>query len=89
MIRIVIENVLLFLLPTAMYLAYVLLTRRHTSPTSAMMGDAPLIWLFAAGAVLVVGTLTYYGSTSGGRPGQVYVPPHMGKDGHIEPGHMQ
>jgi hypothetical protein len=88
MIRIVIENILLFLLPSAMYVAYVLLTRRSTS-AGTLINDAPLIWLFTAGAVLVIATLVYYGSIStGGRVGQPYEPARM-KDGRIEPGHMR
>jgi hypothetical protein len=88
MIRVVIENILLFLLPTAMYVAYVLLVRRGATPAGEALNDAPLVWLFVAGAALVVGTLVFYGSTSGGKPGQVYIPPHV-KNGHIEPGHMK
>jgi hypothetical protein len=85
MIRLVIENVLLFLLPTAAYVAYILLTRRNAT-TGAVISDAPLIWLFIAGALLVSGTLIYFASTSeGGRPDQTYIPPHM-KNGQIEPG---
>jgi len=88
MIRVVIENILLFLTPMAMYIAYMLLTRRADS-AGAVVSDAPLLWLFVAGALLVVATLVFYGSTSGGRPGQVYIPPHMGKDGRIEPGEIK
>jgi hypothetical protein len=88
MIRVVIENIVLFLTPVAMYVAYILLTRKAAS-AGAAVNDAPLIWLFAAGAILVVATLVYYGSTSGGRPGQVYIPPHVGKDGRIEPGQIK
>ncbi len=85
MIRVVIENVLLFLLPTAMYLGYVLLTRPATS-AGTVVSEAPLVWLFVTGAVLVGATLIYYGATStGGRPDQTYTPPRM-KDGRIEPG---
>ena len=57
MIRVVIENILLFLLPTAMYVGYVLLTRRTTGPAGAVLNEAPLVWLFTAGAVLVVVTV--------------------------------
>jgi hypothetical protein len=88
MIRVVIENILLFLLPTAMYVAYVLLTRRGAVSAGTVMNDAPLVWLFIAGALLVVATLIYYGSTSGGKPGQTYIPSRM-KDGQIEPGEMK
>jgi hypothetical protein len=87
-VRVVIENILLFLLPTAMYLGYVLLTRSHAS-AGAVINDAPLIWLFVAGALLVAATLVYYGTiTPGGKPGAVYTPPHV-KDGRIEPGTLK
>ena len=86
MIRVVVENVLLFLLPSAMYIAYVLLTRR-SSTAGTVINEAPLVWLFLAGAVLVGITLVYYASTAtGGKPGQTYTPPRVGKDGRIEPG---
>jgi hypothetical protein len=89
MIRVIIENVLLFLLPTAMYFGYVLLTRRATSPGDSVLNEAPLVWLFIAGAVLVAGTLIYYASiTPGGTVGQVYTPPRV-KDGRIEPGQLK
>lgn len=89
MIRVVIENVLLFLLPTAMYVGYVLLTRRTAAP-GTMFDDAPLVWLFIVGALLVAATLVYYASvTPGGAPGQTYIPPRMGKDGRVEPGQLK
>jgi hypothetical protein len=54
-----------------------------------VINDAPLVWLFIAGALMVAATLVYYATlTPGGRPGQVYVPPHV-KDGHIEPGQLK
>jgi len=89
MIRVVIENVLLFLLPTAVYLAYVLLTRRTANSANEVLNEAPLVWLFIAGALLVAATLVYYASiTPGGSMGQVYTPPYV-KDGHIEPGQLK
>ena len=90
MIRVVIENILLFLLPAAMYVGYVLLTRRGNTSAGAVVSDAPLVWLFVAGALLVAATLIYYATiTPGGSPGQAYTPPRMGKDGHIEPGQLK
>ncbi len=90
MIRLIIENTLLFLLPTAIYVAYILLKRRIEGGTSSVnvLDDAPLIWLVAAGAALVVMTLIIFGSVSGGQPGQMYQPP-VYKDGKIEPGHLK
>lgn len=96
MIRIVIENILLFLLPTAIYLAYALLTRGNAArrgnatPGGSVLSDAPLTWLFLAGALIVAATLIYYASvTPGGAPGLRYTPPHMGKDGSVEPGQLK
>jgi hypothetical protein len=88
MIRIVAENILLFLLPTIVYVAYVYMTREEKPGAMRVLDDAPLVWLFVAGAVLVVATLASFGSLTGGKPGQVYTPPVL-KDGRIEPGHLQ
>ena len=89
MIRIVVENLLLFLAPTAIYLAYVYLTRRGETTTGDVLAEAPIVWLCAAGAALVVITLVAFGTTSGGRPGQAYEPPVLGEGGKIEPGHLK
>lgn len=86
MIRIVIENILLFLLPTVVYVIYVAATRDNAH--KGIFDEAPLAWLMIAGCVLVVAVLATFGSDTRGRPGQVYVPPSM-KDGQIEPGRIQ
>lgn len=88
MIRIVAENILLFLLPTIIYVAYIYMTREEKPEATRVLDDAPLIWLFVAGAALVIITLVTFGSVSGGKPGQVYTPPVF-KDGRIEPGHIE
>lgn len=98
MIRTIVENILLFLLPTFIYAAWVLLgLARHTKddgggkgrPVAGILDDAPLLWLFASGALLVIVTLAAFeSSSSGGKPGQHYQPPSM-KDGKIEPGHIE
>ncbi len=87
MIRIVIENLLLFLLPTIIYIAYVYMTRDEKPGPTRVLDDAPLVWLFAAGAALMLVTLVIFGSMTGGTPGQTYTPPVL-KDGRIEPGHV-
>jgi Family of unknown function (DUF6111) len=88
MMRVVIENIVLFLMPAAAYVAYVWLTRERTGTTAGVLDGTPFGWLFAAGAVLVVATLVIFGDTSGGRPGDAYEPPSM-KDGHITPGRVR
>ncbi|MDX2309208.1 MAG: DUF6111 family protein [Hyphomicrobium sp.] len=96
MIRIVIENLLLFLLPTVAYVGWLLITRpdhlerdeNGRIKTSMLLKDAPFFWLIAAGTVLLVATVIAFGTSSGGKPGQTYSPP-VYKDGRIEPGHIE
>jgi len=90
MIRIVIENIILLLLPTLIYVSYVYLRKRDNPKTTAasVLDEAPLLWLFAAGAVLVIGAMSLLISTDGGAPGQVYVPPSM-QDGRFVPGYYK
>lgn len=97
MIRIVIENLLLFLTPAAIYFAYVYLTSDQqatnpgtgtAAPKTSIFDGAPYVWLFFAGTALVLLALLTFSSTSGGKPGQTYTPPAM-KDGKIQPGHIE
>lgn len=88
MIRIVIENILLLLLPTAFYVAYLYLTIGSKDAKQKVLNDAPIVWLFVAGVALVLVVLIVFGSTSGGRPGEAYQPPVF-KDGKIVPGHIK
>jgi len=90
MIRIVIENILLFLLPTAIYVAYIALTRgdRGKQTTTQIFNEAPLLWLFTAGGALVLAVLVAYASIEGGKPGQDYAPAVF-KDGKIVPGEIK
>jgi len=88
MIRIVIENLVLFLLPTAMYVAYAMLTRRDDDPKRRVLDDAPLIWLFGCGALLVVAVLVAFGNTTGGKPTEGYVPPSL-EGGQVHPGQVR
>ena len=88
MIRVIIENIVLFFLPTAVYVTYVLLTRKADAK-GGLMDDAPLVWLMFAGTAVVLVVLITFGSSSGGKPGQVYTPPSLSKDGKVEPGKLK
>jgi uncharacterized protein DUF6111 len=87
MIRIVIENLLLLLLPTLLYVAYIYLTAGKKGTKQNVLDDAPLIWLFLAGVGLAVSVLLVFGTFSGGKPGQSYRPPEF-RDGTIVPGQL-
>jgi hypothetical protein len=86
MIRAVIENILLFLLPTLVYVIYVAVTRDDAK--RGLLDAAPLGWLLGAGTGLVFLTLALFGSNTGSKPGAVYVPAEF-KDGKIQPGRLK
>ena len=88
MIRVVIENLVLFFAPTLIYLAYAWLRRDGTTAGGQLIAEAPYAWLASIGAAVVMVTMVLFGSTSGGRPDQGYEPPEM-KNGKIIPGHQQ
>jgi hypothetical protein len=88
MIRLVIENLLLFLLPAFMYVTYTLIASRGQTSVGSVLDAAPLFWLFGAGALLVLAVLIMFGDTSGGQPGQAYRPPVV-KDGRVVPGRSE
>jgi hypothetical protein len=87
MIRVVLQNIILFLLPTVLYVAYAVVRQKQTAggSISRALEGAPFGWLMAAGAALMIGGLAYFGSETGGRPGDTYQPP-VYRDGKIIPG---
>ena len=87
MIRVVIENILLFLMPTLVYIGFMLLRNRNQPNVGAkqIIDDAPIIWLLVSGAVMMIAGLAYFGSYTGGKPGEQYQPP-VYRDGKIVPG---
>lgn len=82
MIRVVIENIVLFLLPTVVYVVFAALIRTDGKRS---LDDAPVLWLIVGGALLVVTVLVVFGQTPGGLPDQHYEPPVF-KDGKLQPG---
>jgi hypothetical protein len=85
MIRRFLYELLLFLLPFALYAAYLWLSRRETLGLSR---NHPWTMLFASGLVLVVVSFLYLGFVEGAGPRGVYVPPHV-ENGRVVPGHVE
>lgn len=94
MIRVVLENIAIFMIPTLVYAAYVVLTTQPRTEEAGerafarIVNEAPLLWLFTAGVILVVLSLVAFRSTDGGQPGMKYQAPTM-QDGHITPGYAE
>ena len=86
MIRIVIENIFFFLLPSLLYLAWIAFQRDDWPGIGAVVRTAPLVYLFVAGAALMLTVLVVFSSRSHNQPDDVYVPPIF-KDGRVQPGH--
>ena len=86
MIRIVIENIFFFLLPTLGYIGWVAFKRNDWPGLSAVLSDAPLLKLFVLGAALMLVTLALFSTRSHNTPNEAYVPPVF-KDGKLQPGY--
>jgi hypothetical protein len=85
MIRIVIENIFFFLLPTLLYVAWIAFRRNDWPGVFTILREAPLGKLFIAGAILMLTTLVLLSSRSTNMPRDVYEPPVM-RDGVLQPG---
>lgn len=88
MIRVVIENIFLFLLPSLIYITFRFVRQSSAGEAGKLLDDAPFVTLFAAGASLVVLTLIVFGSRVGGDPRQGYQPPVLTDHG-IESGRIK
>lgn len=85
MIRRFLYETLLFLLPFALYSAYLCLAKRDQSQGER---KHPWTFLFASGLVLVAASFLIWGITEGSGQQGVYVPPHV-EDGRVVPGHVE
>ena len=88
MIRVFIENLLLFLLPTALYVSFAMLVRRTDTSAIAVINRAPILTLAILGAGLVAIVMSLFGNIGDGKPGQAYEPAVF-KDGKVIPGRMR
>ena len=87
MSRILLQYVLPLLLPAAVFLVWVLLTRKRSgSKQTAMerLQQGPWYWLVVAGFALMAAGLAYVGLTQGTKPGGSYKAPHY-EGGRIVP----
>jgi len=91
MVRILLEYLLPFFLPTALYAAWVFWQRRRAASVGGAgpaWEEGPWFWLLAAGAVLAVSAIVATIVLSGAPPGAKYVPPVL-EDGKVVHGHFE
>ncbi len=84
MIRRIAFEILLFLVPFALYGAYLRLSKREETEFKAAH---PWTVLFASGLALVAASFLIWGITEGAGQQGVYVPPHV-ENGRVVPGHV-
>lgn len=87
MLRVLLINLFMFLLPFLLYVAYAYLVRRGQSPDSVLRG-APIKWLVVAGLGLALATLISLVTFSGSGTEGTYYPPRL-EDGVIKPGRVK
>lgn len=85
MLRIALIDILLFLLPFAIYGVY-MVSIKGVAPATLWQG-APVFWLLTAGVGLLLVVMAMVIQFSGGKPGGVYHPPSL-ENGVIRPGEI-
>lgn len=88
MIRIFATIVLPLLLPTVLYVLWLMAAQRMRLGSSAAWRALPWPWLVATGVVLAALMLYVVGTRIGGTPQGHYVPPRW-IGGKIVPGHIE
>jgi hypothetical protein len=87
-IRPVLTEIALFLVPFAAYVLFLWATRARVLDRV----NWPLqrvAWLAIVALVLMVGSFLLLAHFGGAPPGSTYVPAHMGEDGVFVPGHTR
>jgi hypothetical protein len=87
MIRVLLTVVAPLLLPTLLYLLWLVVAQRVPLGGPGPWRALPWPWLVGIGLVLVAAMLYFIGTRVGGSPQGVYVPPRY-IDGEVVPGHV-
>jgi hypothetical protein len=84
MIRPVFTELVLFLIPFAVYAAFLIATRKGVlDPTSWPLSR--IAWLFIAALVMMIASFVLLAQFGGAPPGSTYTPAHV-EDGELVPG---
>jgi hypothetical protein len=84
MIRPVLTEFGLFLIPFAVYAIFLVATRAHLFDKTSW--PLPIIgWLTAAALLIVIASFAYLAHFSGAPPGSTYIPAHI-ENGRLVPG---
>lgn len=85
MIRPVLTEVILFLMPFVLYVVFLWATKAGVmDPESWPLSR--IAWLAIAALLLVLGSFVYFSHFSGAPPGSTYIPAHIDSEGRFVPG---
>lgn len=88
MLRVLLTVVLPLLLPTAIYVAWIVIASQSTNREELRLSALPLVWLAIAGVALLAAVLVtvsvHFGAPVRGR----YVPPRY-ENGRVVPPHLE
>ena len=90
MLRIIIQQLAIFLLPILLYSVYFLIVRQraqmggHPKPS---WEEGPWYWLVLSGLVLTIVTFALFGVLGGSGTDAIFEPPRL-EDGKVKPGTM-
>ena len=85
MIRPVVIEIVLFLIPFAVYALFLVAARKGVLD-SASWPFTHIIWLVIAALILMLGSFLWFASFGGAPPDSVYIPAHVDENGNFVPG---
>lgn len=88
MIRTIATEVLLFLLPFALYAVFLWATKEGVFDPESWPVNR-IAWLAIVALLLVVGSFVYFAQYRGAEPGSRYVPAHIDEQGRFVPGQLR
>jgi hypothetical protein len=90
MVKSVLLHIGLLLLPSALYLAWLFIFRRHATDAFKRwhLPDGPWVWLSVGGLILVSASLVTLALTEGYDVGSTYEPAHY-EEGELVPGRTE
>jgi hypothetical protein len=90
MVRVVLTELAIFFLPVILYAAYIAVRKSADGEPIgwSIFDELPLLPLFLAGTILVLGVIIYFASQSEPNTGKTYEPPRY-EDGKVIPGRIK
>ena len=85
MIRPISTEVVLFLIPFAVYVLFLVATRKGLLDP-AHWPLARVTWLVITAFLLMLGSFAYFATFGGAPPGSIYIPAHVDENGTFVPG---